>query len=86
MAEKASGRVVKYDYGVERDEVCHLPLLNISALDDEGFLIGYEDAFELKSWHFADSVQDDRLREMARVVSAMSEADNPLLLFYKLGD
>lgn len=86
VAEKASGRVVKYDYGVERDEVCHLPLLNISALDDEGFLIGYEDAFELKSWHFADSVQDDRLREMARVVSAMSEADNPLLLFYKLGD
>lgn len=84
VADKTTGRMVKYDYKVEKDHVRHLPLLNISASDDEGFLIGYGNAYDLKSWHFEERQQDERLSRMERAVSAMSDEDNPLLLFYRL--
>lgn len=86
VADKTTGRMVKHDYQVEKDHVSCLPLLNILASDDEGFLIGYADAFELKSWHFADHIRDERLRRMERTVEAMEDDDNPVLLFYRLGD
>ena len=84
VANKATGRIARYTYHVDKENITSLPLLNISATDENGFLIGYEDAFELKDWHFADSTSGS-LRSMQQAVSTLSDTDNPCLFFYKLG-
>lgn len=84
VADKVAGRVERYGYGVDKENVDCLPLVNILSTDNDGYLIGYENAFDLKSWRFADSIQDRHLRVMERAVSTMAEEDNPCLFFYKL--
>ena len=84
VANKATGRIARYTYHVDKENITSLPLLNISATDENGFLIGYEDAFEMKDWHFADSASGS-LRAMQQAVSTLSDTDNPCLFFYKLG-
>lgn len=86
IADKATGDMVKFNYGVKKDNVRYLPLLNILASDNEDCLIGYGEAMDLKSWHFADDIRDENLLKMKRTVSAMKKEDNPVLLFYKLMD
>lgn len=84
LVDKTTKKGVTYDYFITPDEISHLPLLNISAVDPQGFLIGFEEAYKLKQWKFNTASQDKNLRKIETVVQALSSEDNPCLLFYKL--
>lgn len=74
-----------YTYSLPSELTTEIPLHNIMATDGEYF-VGVGMPLVIKEWKFAINGKSKEIDEMQRIVSSMSEEDNPCLLFYKLRD
>lgn len=84
LIEKGSDQLKRYDYTVSSEGISRLPLFGILATGADDTLVGYVDAFRLKSWKFQDGNADSALERLRSAAATTNISDNGCLLVYHL--
>lgn len=84
LIEKSTGQLKKYDYTVPSGSLGHVPLFNILATGADDSLVGYVDAFRLKSWEISGDSDCAEVVELHDAASSLNESDNGCLFIYHL--